>query len=139
MKGFLLSLVLVAGLAAVAFGAAAALEVKADTLQAGATATLACQSAPVTVKWSIDYSDASLPYGTITAITIGNLSGSCDHLTVDAVVRGGGEGSQTALGTGSGAITMDSSGSYQLAVRPSGGHSYIDPSQVSTVTLVFHG
>jgi hypothetical protein len=128
------------GLAAVAiagavfagiYGLAASLGVNSDSLGAGTSAVVACQSGSVSVAYSSTYS-AAVPGYQATTVTLGNLdtsSGACGGKAAKVTLSGAGNAS---LGEYTG--TIPTSGST-LSMSVSG----VSASSVTGVAVVIAG
>ncbi len=82
MKRMLFALIVAAGLASAAYGAAATLDVKGATLQAG-TASAVCDADGV----NIDYTtDGSAPTSLVTSIAVTGIADDCVGATLKMIV-----------------------------------------------------
>ncbi len=85
MKRFIFALAIAAGLAAGAYGAAAALNVTANNLQSGSDENLICDADGVQVYWQDGWQSSIDDFG-ITGVSVGGVSDSCDGLLLEVVL-----------------------------------------------------
>jgi hypothetical protein len=82
MKKLLIALVVGGALFGASFGAAAALNVNANTLQAGGDTNLVCDSSGVGVSWNIQWSNAVGDYVIGSLVHVTGVDEACNGSSV---------------------------------------------------------
>jgi hypothetical protein len=79
MKRFILAFAIVASLSAAAYGAAAALDVEGNTLQAGGDTSLTCDTSGVQVWWNVQWNTDDYY---VHNVSIGGVDSGCNGKTI---------------------------------------------------------
>ncbi len=104
MKRFIVALLVGGMVFGVVFGAAAALDVTANALQAGSDEVLICDTGGVKVTYQDGWSGSPVNDFTITAVVVSGIDSACDGLLLEVVLT-----DQNGNWLASGAVTIPTS------------------------------